>query len=60
MGGALIETEARRILNKGQDEAKRKMALRMLRAGKFSNEEIAKYSGLNIAEVERLAGHQMV
>ena len=34
MGGALIETEARRILNKGISETKKETALRMLKRGK--------------------------
>ncbi len=60
MGGALIETEARTILNKGKDEAKKETALRMLKDGELSIDKVAKYSGLDIAEVELLAGLQMV
>ena len=60
MGGALIETEARTILNrgkaKGRDETKKEMALRMLRDGVLPIEKIAEYSGLDITEVELLAG----
>ena len=72
MGGALIETEARRILNKGRDEGKREgeregnregkregkreVALKMLKAGRLTTEEIVEYSGLSLAEVTRLAG----
>ncbi|MCI9486775.1 MAG: hypothetical protein HFI64_07320 [Lachnospiraceae bacterium] len=59
MGGALIETEARTILNQGKnqgrDETKKKMALRMLDDGELSVEKIARYSGLKVAEVEQLA-----
>jgi predicted transposase YdaD len=55
MGGALIETEARRILNKGISETKKETALRMLKRGKMTVEEIAEDSGLSIAEVEQLA-----
>ncbi len=58
MGGALIETEARRILNKGISETKKETALRMLKRGKMTVEEIAKDSGLSIAEVEQLAALQ--
>ena len=54
MGGALLETEARTILNRGKDEAKKETAIRMLQAGELSTEKIAKYSGLDIAEVELL------
>ena len=45
MGGALIETEARTILNQGKSEGisetKKKTALRMLKIGKLTIEEIA-------------------
>ncbi len=58
MGGALIETEARRILNKGISETKKETALRMLKRGKMTVEEIAEDSGLSIAEVEQLAALQ--
>lgn len=58
MGGALIETEARRILNKGISETKKETALRMLKRGKMTVGEIAEDSGLSIAEVEQLAALQ--
>ena len=60
MSGALLETEARTILNKGKDEAKKETALRMLQDGELPIDKIAKYSGLNIAEVELLAEFQTV
>ncbi len=64
MSGALIETEARTILNKGKDEGrneiKKETALRMLRDGELPIDKIAKYSGLDIAEVELLAELYMV
>lgn len=60
MGGALLETEARIILNRGKDEAKKETAIRMLQDGELSTEKIAKYSGLDIAEVELLARLQTV
>ena len=60
MRGALIETEARRILNKGMNEAQKETALRMLKRGKMTIQEIAEDTGLNEAEVERLAGFQTV
>ena len=56
MRGALIETEAKRILNKG----KRETALRMIQDGELSLEKVAKYSGLAIKEVEELAKLQTV
>ena len=56
MGGALIETEARTILNRGKDEAKKETALRMLQDGELSIDKIAKYSGLDVAEVKLLTG----
>ena len=60
MSGALLETEARMILNRGKDEAKRETALRMLRDGVLPIEKIAEYSGLDIAEVKLLVGLQKV
>ena len=56
MSGALLETEARTILNRGKDEAKKETALRMLQDGELSIDKIAKYSGLDVTEVELLAG----
>ena len=64
MGGALIETEARTILNRGKaegrNENKKETAFRMLRDGVLPIEKIAEYSGLDIAEVELLVGLQNV
>lgn len=60
MGGALIETEARTILNQGIRETKKQTALRMLKIGKLTTEEIAEYLELSVEEVERLAGLQTV
>lgn len=59
MGGALIETEARIILNQGKilgiDEANKKTAARMLKTGKFTIEEVAEYCELTVEEVEQIA-----
>ncbi len=60
MGGALIETEARKILNQGIDITKKKTAIKLLKMGKLTIEEIAECSELNVAEVEQLAGLQTV
>ena len=72
MRGALIETSARTILKQGIDQGiiqgksqgitqnQRETALRMLKKGKMTNEEIAEYTGLSIMEVEQLAGLQTV
>ena len=64
MVGTLIETEARTILNQGKAqgirENQRQTALRMLKIGKLTIEEIAEYSELSVAEVEQLAGLQTV
>ena len=64
MRGALIETEARTILSQGisqgTTETKKKMALKMLKVGKLTIEEIAEYSELSIAEIEQLAELQTV
>ncbi|MCI9488187.1 MAG: hypothetical protein HFI64_14735 [Lachnospiraceae bacterium] len=63
MGGAMIETEARTILNQGlsqgRAETKRETAQRMLKRGKLTIEGIAEDTGLSVEEVERLAGIQM-
>lgn len=66
ISGVLIETEARTILNQGIkqgksqgiNETKTKTALKMLRTGKLTIEEIAECSGLSVSEVEQLAGLQ--
>ncbi|MCM1184333.1 MAG: hypothetical protein NC337_13260 [Roseburia sp.] len=60
MSGALIETEARTILNQGINETKKKTALRMLQDGELPIDKIARYSGLAIEEVETLAELQTV
>lgn len=60
MGGALIETEARKILNKGINEAKKEIVINLLKMGKLTIEEIAECSELSIAEIEQLAGLQTV
>lgn len=58
MGGALIETEARTILNQGKiqgiDQAKKETALRLLEMGKLTIKEVAEATGLSISEVEHL------
>lgn len=46
MSGPLIQTSARAIL--------KETALRMLKDGKLSSEKIAEYSGLDVAEVQKL------
>lgn len=60
MSGALIETEARTILNQGINKTKKKTALIMLQDGELSIDKIPKYSGLKVEEVEQLAGMQTV
>ena len=60
MRGPLIQTEARTILNRGISETKKETALRMLKAGKLTVEEIAEYSALSVAEVEQLANLQTI
>ena len=60
MGGALIETTARKLKNEAENETKRQTALRMLKRGKMTVEEIAEDTGLDIEEVEQLAGLQTV
>ena len=60
MGGALIETEARKILNQGIDLTKKNTAIKLLKMGKLTIEEIAECSELSVTEVEQLAGLQTV
>lgn len=60
MRGALIETSARKILNQGISQNQRETALRMLKRGKMTIEEIAEDTGLSVLEVEQLAGLQTV
>ena len=67
MRGALIETEARTILNQGISqgikqgksqgisETKKKTAIKMLKRGKLTIEEIAEDLELSIEEVKQLA-----
>ncbi len=51
-------------MNRGKDEGrnenKKETAIRMLRDGVLPIEKIAEYSGLDIAEIEMLAGLQTV
>ena len=60
MRGALIETSARTILYQGISQNQRETALRMLKRGKMTIEEIAEDTGLSVSEVELLAGLQTV
>ena len=60
MRGALIETSARRLKSEAENETKKKTALKMLKTGKLTIEEIAEYTELKISEVEQLAGIQTV
>ena len=64
MSGALIETEARNILHQGIQqgisEAKEKMAVKLLKRGKLTVEEIAEDTGLSVEEIEQLAGLQTI
>ncbi|MCX4297911.1 MAG: hypothetical protein OSJ73_12885 [Lachnospiraceae bacterium] len=60
MGGALIETEARRLKNEAEKEAAKKTALRLLQMGKLTIEEVAVGSGLPVSEVKKLQNMQPV
>ena len=60
MGGALIETNARRLKTEAENEANKKSAQRMLDIGKLTIEEVAICSGLSVEEVEQIAGLQAV
>ena len=63
VSGPLIETTARTILNQGIsrglsqgiNQNQKETALRMLKRGKMTVEEIAEDAGLSIEEVEQLA-----
>ena len=64
MSGALIETSARRILNQGISQGisqnQRETALKMLQDGELSIDKIARYSGLRVEDIEKLAELQPV
>ena len=68
MRGTLIETEARTILSQGisqgisqgVSQTKKQTALKLLKRGKLTVEEIAEDTELSVAEVEQLAGLQIV
>ena len=60
MGGAMIETEARRIKIAAENENKRETARKLIKNGKLTIEEIAECSGLKLEEVEELANLQLV
>ena len=64
MRGALLETSARTILNQGISQGisqnQKETALKMLKRGKMTIQEIAEDTGLNIADVEHLARLQTV
>ncbi len=60
MSGALIETNARRLKNEAENETKKRTALKLLKRGKQTVEEIAEDTGLSVSEVEHLAGLQTV
>ena len=72
MRGALIETSTRTILNQGIElgidqgkrqgviQNQRETALRILKRGKLTIEEITEDTGLSVTEIERLAELQTV
>ena len=60
VSGALIETNARRLKNEAENETKKRTALKLLKRGKQTVEEIAEDTGLSVSEVEHLAGLQTV
>ncbi len=64
MGGALIEKEARHLKDEGRREAKREyaieMALRKLKQGKLTIEEISEITKRSVAEIEKLKKDQTV
>lgn len=60
MRGKMIRTQARAILEQGIHENQKETALKMMKSGKFTVEEIAEFSGLNVEEVEQFARLQTV
>ena len=60
MSGALIETSARQIKTAAEIEKQKRIANRMLQAGKLTIEEIAEYTELKVTEIEQLAELQTV
>lgn len=57
---AMIEMEARSLLDQGINEVSKTIALRMIRAGKLTVEEIAEYLDLDIGQVEYLIRYNAV
>ena len=60
MGGALIETEARKIWNEAAKETAKETAIRLIQIGKLNTEEVAIGSGLTVEEVKKLENMQPV
>ncbi len=60
MSGALLETSARRLKSEAETETKKKTALKLLKRGKQTIDEIAEDTDLSVSEVEQLAGLQAV
>lgn len=56
----VMEEMRNESLQEGIAEGRKETALRMLQTGKLSVEEITEYSGLEVEEVEQLAGLQKV
>lgn len=54
MGGKVLEFKGEKIFNEGSDDRAEKIAEKMLRAGKLSEEEIADYTGLTLSQVKAL------
>lgn len=59
-GVAIMSRVMEEMLYECRKESRKEIALRMLRKGELSVDVIAEYSGLDVEEVERLAGVQKV
>lgn len=60
MRGPLIETEARRLRDEGRRKYAIETALRMLKRGKLTIEEISEITELSVAKIEQLKKVQTV
>lgn len=64
MGGKIIEFKGEKIFNEGRDQGAddkaKDVAERMIRAGKYSEEEIVNISGLSAEQVEKIKAELLV
>lgn len=59
MGGKVLEFKGEKIYREGSDERAKEVALRMIRAGKLSDQEIVDYTGLTEDQIKKLREQEM-